>query len=200
MVRQHGIRKTILIAVSIAVLVTALILVWIFPMGAQKQSVSDPSISYDLGFLGIGTDLDIPLEQFHGKTYTILSDEDDLISLLQALKSNCEHVYVDGEPVAKENPDWDKLFQDVLSSNLFANDHKVLAVNVWERYGGAADFDAVLRSCYVRGSRAWVNVQTQERSASTAAFHGAVFFIPCPKEISSVQVHIDRSIESANAE
>lgn len=200
MVRQHGIRKTTLIAVSIAVLVTALILVWIFPIGAQKQSVSDPSISYDLGFLGIGTDLDIPLEQFHGKTYTILSDEDDLISLLKQLKSNCEHVYVDGSSVTKENPDWDKLFQDVISSNLLADDHKVLAVNVWERYGGAADFDAVLRSCYVRGSRAWVNVQTQELSASTAAFHGAVFFIPCPKEVSSVRVHIDRSIESANAE
>ena len=200
MVRQHGIRKTTLIAVSIAVLVTALILVWIFPIGAQKQSVSDPSISYDLGFLGIGTDLDIPLEQFHGKTYTILSDEDDLISLLKQLKSNCEHVYVDGSSVTKENPDWDKLFQDVISSNLLADDHKVLAVNVWEHNGGAADFDAVLRSCYVRGSRAWVNVQTQELSASTAAFHGAVFFIPCPKEISSVRVHIDRSIEAANAE
>ena len=37
-------------------------------------------------------------------------------------------------------------------------------------------------------------------AVSIAAFHGTVSFIPCPKEISSVRVHIDRSIESANAE
>ncbi len=200
MVRQHGTRNTILIAASAAVLVISLILVWIFPIGAQKQSVSDPFISYDLGFLGIGADLDISLEQFNGKPYVILSDENDLLSLLEQLKLNCEWVYVDGAPVAADQLDWDQLFQDVLSRNLFSDDHNVLAVNVCERYGGAADFDAVLRSCYVRGSRAWVNVQTQELSASTASFRGTVYFIACPREISSVSVHIDRSIESAGTE
>ena len=150
-----------------------------------------------MGFQGIGNDLDIPLEPFDNKSYTILSDENDLILLLQALKSNCEYVDVDGAPVPKDELDWDPLFQDVLSYDLFADDHNVLAVNVCESYGGAVDFDAVLHSCYFRGNRAWVNVQTHECSASTASFHGIIYFIPCPKAISSVHVQIDRSIESA---
>lgn len=192
MVRIHN---KILIAVCIAVLVMGLSLIlWIFPIGAQPQSTDCPSIAYDLGFLGIGTDLDDPFAQF--EPYTLLSDEDDLISLLGQLKSNCEFVYVDGEPVANDQLDWDRLFQDVLSRNLFADDHKVLAVTVSEYDGGAADFDAVLQSCSIRGSRAWVNVETHELAASTASFHGVVYFIPCPKEISSVRVHVDRKIES----
>ena len=196
MVRIHN---KMLIAVCIAVLVMGLSLIlWIFPIGAQQQSTDCPSIAYDLGFLGIGTDLDNPFAQF--EPYTILSDEDDLISLLGQLKSNCEFVYVDGEPIANDQLDWDRLFQDVLSRNLFADDHKVLAVTVSEYDGGAADFDAVLRSCYFRRSRAWVNIETQERSASTASFRGIVYFIPCPDRISSVRVHVDRSIQSADTE
>ena len=191
MVRIH---KTIRIAVGLAVLGMVLMLAWwIFPIGAQKQSVDVPSISYDLGFLGSGTALDDPLAQF--APYTLLSGEDDLLFLLEQLQSNCAYIYVNGAPVARDQLDWDQFYQDVLSYDLFAGNRKVLAVLVSERDGGAADFDAVLQSCSIRGSRAWVNVQTQELSASTAAFHGAVFFIPCPKEISSVSVHIDRSIE-----
>ncbi len=193
------IQNKILIAVGTAVLVIGLgLILWIFPIGAQRQSTDCPSIAYDLGFLGIGTDLDDPLEQF--EPYTILSDEDDLISLLGQLKSNCEFVYVDGEPVSNDQLDWDRLFQNVQSCNLFADNHKVLAVTVSEYDGGAADFDAALCSCYFRGRRAWVNIETQERSASTASFRGIVYFIPCPDRISSVQVHIDRSIQSADTE
>ena len=193
------IQNKILIAVGTAVLVMGLgLILWIFPIGAQRQSTDCPSIAYDLGFLGIGTDLDDPLEQF--EPYTILSDEDDLISLLGQLKSNCEFVYVDGEPVSNDQLDWDRLSQNVQSRNLFADNHKVLAVTVSEYDGGAADFDAALCSCYFCGSRAWVNIETQERSASTASFRGIVYFIPCPDRISSVQVHIDRSIQSADTE
>ena len=196
MVRIH---KTILLVACLAVLGMGLILaLWIFPIGAQKQSVSCPSISYDLGFLGIGTDLDDPLAQL--APYTMLSDEDDLASLLALLKSNCAYIDVDGAPVAADQLDWDKLFQDVLSRNLFADDGKVLAVPVSERDGGAADFDAALRSCSIRGSRAWVNVETHELAASTASFRGIVYFIPCSKEISSARVHIDRKIESNETE
>lgn len=188
------IQNKILIAVGTAVLVIGLgLILWIFPIGAQRQSTDCPSIAYDLGFLGIGTELDDPLEQF--EPYTILSDEDDLISLLGQLKSNCEFVYVDGEPIAKEQLDWDQIYQDVLAYDLFSDNRKVLAVLVRERDGGAADFDAVLQSCSIRGSRAWVNVETHELAASTASFHGVVYFIPCPKEISSVRVHVDRKIE-----
>ena len=103
---------------------------------------------------------------------------------------------MDGEPIAKEQLDWDQIYQDVLAYDLFAGNRKVLAVLVRERDGGAADFDAVLQSCSIRGSRAWVNVETHELAASTASFHGVVYFIPCPKEISSVRVHVDRKIES----
>lgn len=196
MVRRHRIRNTVITAACIAVLAISLMLaLWIFPVGAQEQSASCPFIQYDLGFIGTGTDLDIPLEPFDRKPYTILSNEDDLILLLQHLKSNCEYVYVDGAPAANDKFDWDKLVQDMLSSDLFADDHNVLVVNVGERYGGAADFDAALHSCYFRGNRAWVNAQTHERSASTASFNGVIYFIPCPKDISSVRVHIDRSIE-----
>ena len=196
MVRQHGIRKLILIVVSIAVLVNGLMLaLWIFPIGAQKQSGSYPSIQYDLGFLGIGDDLDIPLEQFDSKPYTILSNENDLMLLLQQLKSNCEFIYVDGSPISKDELNWDKLFQNVFSYDVFADDHNILAGNVCESYGGTATFEVALHSCYFRGNRAWVNVQTHERSASTASFNGIVYFIPCPKDISSVRVHIDRSME-----
>ena len=188
------IRKKILLAACLAVVAMGLLLAgWLFPIGAQKQSVEVPSISYDLGFLGSGTELDDPLAQF--APYTLLSGEDDLLFLLEQLQSNCAYIYVNGAPVARDQLDWDQFYQDVLSYDLFAGNRKVLAVLVSERDGGAADFDAVLQSCSIRGSRAWVNVQTQELSASTAAFHGAVFFIPCPKEISSVSVHIDRSIE-----
>ena len=196
MVRIH---KTILLVASIAVLGMGLLLTWwIFPIGAQEQSVNCPSISYDLGFLGIGTDLDDPLAQL--APYTMLSGEDDLTSLLALLKSNCEFIYVDGEPVAADQLDWDMLFQNVLSHDLFADHCKVLAVPVSERYGGAADFDAVLQSCSIRGSRAWVNVETHELAASTASFRGIVYLIPCPQEISSARVHIDRKIESAETE
>lgn len=163
-------------------------------MGAQQQSVDVPSISYDLGFLGSGTELDDPLAPF--KPYTLLSGEDDLLFLLGQLQSNCAYIYVDGEPIAKEQLDWDQIYQDVLAYDLFAGNRKVLAVLVRERDGGAADFDAVLQSCSIRGSRAWVNVETHELAASTASFHGVVYFIPCPKEISSVRVHVDRKIES----
>lgn len=195
MARRHGIRHMVITAACIAMLAISLMLIWIFPAGAQKQSVSCPLIQYDFDFIGTGTDLDIPLEPFDHTPYTILSNENDLILLLQQLKSKCEYVYVDGAPVANDKLDWDQLFQDVLSYDLFADDHNVLVVNVSERYGGAADFSAALHSCYFRGSRAWVNVQTTERAASTASFNGALYFIPCPKDISSVRVHIDRSIE-----
>ena len=189
------IRKKILLAVCLAVLGMSLLLAgWLFPIGAQQQSVDVPSISYDLGFLGSGTELDDPLAQF--APYTLLSGEDDLLSLLGQLQSNCAYIYVDGEPVAVDQLDWDQFYQDVLSYDLFAGNRKVLAVLVRERDGGAADFDAVLQSCSIRGSRAWVNVETHELAASTASFHGVVYFIPCPKEISSVRVHVDRKIES----
>lgn len=189
------IRKKILLAACLAVVAVGLLLaVRIFPIGAQTQSTDCPSISYDLGFLGSGTALDDPLAQF--APYTLLSGEDDLLSLLGQLQSNCEYIYVDGAPVARDQLDWDQFYQDVLSYDLFAGNRKVLAVLVRERDGGAADFNAVLQSCSVRGSRAWVNVEAHELAASTASFHGVVYFIPCPKEISSAWVHIDRKIES----
>ncbi len=188
-------RKKILIDACLAVLAMGLLLAWwLFPIGAQQQSVDVPSISYDLGFLGSGTELDDPLKPF--APYTLLSGEDDLLFLLGQLQSNCEYIYVDGEPVAKDQLDWDQFYQDMLSRNLFADDRKVLAVLVSERDGGAADFDAVLQSCSIRGSRAWVNVETHELAASTASFRGSVYFIPCPEEVSSARVHIDRKIES----
>ena len=193
------IRKRILIAACLAVLGMGLLLAgWLFPIGAQTQSVDVPSISYDLGFLGSGTALDDPLAPF--APYTMLSGEDDLFFLLGQLQSNCAYIYVDGEPVANAQLDWDQFFQDVLSYDLFSDDRKVLAVLVSERDGGAADFNAVLQSCSIRGSRAWVNVETHELAASTASFHGTVYFIPCPKEISSARVHIDRKIESNETE
>ena len=189
------IRKRILLAACLAVLGMGLLLAGrIFPIGAQQQSVDVPSISYDLGFLGSGTELDDPLAPF--EPYTLLSGEDDLLFLLGQLQSNCAYIYVDGEPIAKEQLDWDQIYQDVLAYDLFAGNRKVLAVLVRERDGGAADFDAVLQSCSIRGSRAWVNVETHELAASTASFHGVVYFIPCPNEISSVRVHVDRKIES----
>lgn len=189
------IRKKILLAACLAVVAVVLLLaVRIFPIGAQTQSTDCPSISYDLGFLGSGTELDDPLAPF--EPYTLLSGEDDLLFLLGQLQSNCAYIYVDGEPIAKEQLDWDQIYQDVLAYDLFAGNRKVLAVLVCERDGGAADFDAVLQSCSIRGSRAWVNVETHELAASTASFHGVVYFIPCPKEISSVRVHVDRKIES----
>ena len=193
------IRERILLAACLAVLGMGLLLAGrIFPIGAQKQSVDVPSISYDLGFLGSGMGLDDPLAPF--APFTLLSGEDDLLFLLGQLQSNCEFIYVDGAPVARDQLDWDQFSKDVLSRNLFADGHKVLAVLVSERDGGAADFDAVLQSCSIRGSRAWVNVETHELAASTASFHGVVYFIPCPKEISSAQVHIDRKIESTETE
>ena len=192
---MNRIRKKILLAACLAVVAVGLLLaVRIFPIGAQTQSTDCPSISYDLGFLGSGMALDDPLAQF--APYTLLSGKDDLLSLLGQLQSSCEYIYVDGEPIAKEQLDWDQIYQDVLSYDLFTGNRKVLAVLVRERDGGAADFDAVLQSCSIRGSRAWVNVETHELAASTASFHGVVYFIPCPKEISSVRVHVDRKIES----
>ena len=193
------IRKKILLAACLAVVAVVLLLaVRIFPIGAQTQSTDCPSISYDLGFLGSGTELDDPLAPF--EPYTLLSGEDDLLFLLGQLQSNCAYIYVDGEPVAVDQLDWDQFYQDVLSYDLFAVNRKVLAVLVRERDGGAADFDAVLQSCSVRGNRAWVNVEAHELAASTASFHGVVYFIPCPKEISSARVHIDRKIESTKSE
>lgn len=189
------IRKRILIAACLAMLGMGLLLAgWLFPIGAQTQSVDVPSISYDLGFLGSGTALDDPLAPFEPNT--MLSSEDDLLSLLGQLQSNCAYIYVDGAPVAKDQLDWDPLYRDMLSRNLFADCHKVLAVLVSERDGGAADFDAVLQSCSIRGSRAWVNVKTHELATSTASFRGTVYFIPCPEEVSSARVHIDHKIES----
>ena len=189
------IRKKILIAACLAVVALGLLLAaWLFPIGAQQQSVEVPSISYDLGFLGSGTELDDPLAPF--EPYTLLSGEDDLLFLLGQLQSNCAYIYVDGAPVASAQLDWDQFYQDVLAYDLFVGNRKVLAVLVSERDGGAADFDAVLQSCSIRGSRAWVNVETHELAASTASFRGTVYFIPCPKEISSARVHIDRKIES----
>lgn len=193
------IRKKILLAACLAVVAVGLLLaVRIFPIGAQTQSTDCPSISYDLGFLGSGTALDDPLAQF--APYTLLSGEDDLLSLLGQLQSNCAYIYVDGAPVARDQLDWDQFYQDVLSYDLFTGNRKVLAVLVRERDGGAADFDAVLQSCSIRGSRAWVNVETHELAASTASFRGTVYFIPCPKEISSARVHVDRKIESTKTE
>ncbi len=193
------IRKTIIIAACLAVLAMGLLLAWwMFPVGAQRQSTNCPSISYDLGFLGSGTDLDDPLAPL--EPYTILSGEDDLLSLLGQLQSNCEFIYVDGAPVARDRLDWDQFYLDVLSYDLFSDNRNVLAVIVSERDGGAADFDAVLKSCSIRGSRAWVNVETQELTASTASFRSVIYFIPCPKKVSSVRVHIDRNIEYTETE
>lgn len=193
------IRKKILLAACLAVVAMGLLLAgWLFPIGAQTQSTDCPSISYDLGFLGSGTALDDPLAQF--APYTLLSGEDDLLFLLGQLQSNCAYIYVDEAPVAKDQLDWDQFYQDVLSHDLFSGNRKVLAVLVSERDGGAADFDAVLQSCSIRGSRAWVNVETHELAASTASFCGIVYFIPCPKEISSARVHVDRKIESTKTE
>ena len=81
------IRKKILLAACLAVLGMSLLLAgWLFPIGAQQQSVDVPSISYDLGFLGSGTELDDPLAPF--EPYTLLSGEDDLLFLLGQLQSN----------------------------------------------------------------------------------------------------------------
>lgn len=193
------IRKRILLAACLAVVGMGSLLIWrLFPIGAQQQSVEVPSIAYDLGFLGSGTDLDDPLAQF--APYTLLSGEDDLLFLLGQLQSNCAYIYVDGAPVARDQLDWDQIYQDVLSYDLFSGNRKVLAVLVSERDGGAADFDAVLQSCSIRGSRAWVNVETHELAASTASFRGIVYLIPCPQEVSSARVHVDRKIESNETE
>ena len=188
-------QRTIIIVVMILLLVISSILIlWFFPVCAQKQSGNWKSIQYDLGFLGIGVDLDNPIALFDDKEYAILSNEDDFVLLLQQLKSYSEYVYVDDRPVANDNCDWDALFQDIASSNLFSDDYNVLAVNVHERYGGAAKFDASLGSCYFRGNRAWVKVHTQELAASTASFNGIVYLIPCPKGLSTVSVDIDRNV------